>query len=412
MRTWLTYLSASLLGLATAWFFGESPEAFETLSSVNTFLLNLGLCLTLLSLPFTFTSGIAALGREKKGRKVLRTCLAWSFLAAFLLAFLGALAAWLCPMPFPATETSSLSPGTLSGSVGKILSNAFKSLSLFNPLWTAGTTMNFFPPLLVILFLVGLAASGSQEEFRPAFSALTSFAEVMRRVSRNFTIFGFPLAFSSSSVFFLSLGKEGGLSLFAKGLGLASLAALIIVLPLAFAVYTRFKVNPYRVLLRSLPALFLALFSSNRNMSLSIETALSSDSIGNDKNVSSVSAPLMLVLGKGGSAFVSVIAVISVIFSTTGGTLNVTGLLLAALAAASASFLSSAASGAEPALVAVLTLNFLGLELYGAENAIIALLPLIAGLGSLLDCSIAMLGTSAAAFKLGAVYDLDYEDIL
>lgn len=415
MKTWATYLAAVLLGLVTAYLFHASPEALGALTVLNSFLLNLGLCLTLLVMLVTFTAGVASLGREKEGRRVLASSIGWSVLTTFLLAFLAAGLYQLFPSAFPATSTSSLAPDALSSSVSRVVTNTLSSLSLVNPVWTVGTTSSFFAPALLLCLVTGLAAVPVNERIRPAYTALCSFSEVMHRIGFTFTVFGFVLVYSASSVLFLEASQENlPLSFpgYAAVLAAGTAVALFAVLPLLFAVFTHFRQNPYKVLFRAMPALLLSLFTSNRNISMMLEESLSRDSLGIHRRVSSTAVPLLMIIGRGGTAFVSAFTVLALIHATTGSIPGPLLLGLVALAAAIASFFSSAATGAEPAVITVLTLNMLSIELYGAENALIALLPLVAGLGLLLDSAIAMLGTSAAACKLGAVYELDDEDIL
>ena len=415
MRTWASYLSAALMGLAAAYLFSGSAGMLEVMEAACSFLINLGLCLSLLVLPFTFTAGIASLGRYNEGRKVFSSCLLWTIVTSLALSLLSAPVFYFLPVSFPVTGTSSLAPGTLDATVTRMLSNAGSALSMRNPVWTACTTLGFLPPLLLVLLAVGIAAVPKSDVIRPAYTVLNSLSEVMHRVSRTYAVFGFILVFFSSSVFFLGLSTDGTLLTnlwFTSVLSLSAFAALIVVLPLLFALFTGFRRNPYKILLRSLPALLSGLFSSNSAAAIAVEEALCRNSIGTQKKVSSVSVPFLTVIGKGGTAFISSLAVLSIISATTGSMLDTTSLLLVSLASFASSFLSTAAAGAEPALVTVLVLRILGVELYGAENALVALLPFITGLGLLLDSYITMLGTVLAAHRLGAVYELGYEDIL
>ena len=76
------------------------------------------------------------------------------------------------------------------------------------------------------------------------------------------------------------------------------------------------------------------------------------------------------------------------------------------------SFISSTSLGTETALITVLTLNILGINLYGAENAIVAFMPLLSGIGSLIDTAIAMLGASVVSSAAGTDIEVPYRDTI
>ena len=130
------------------------------------------------------------------------------------------------------------------------------------------------------------------------------------------------------------------------------------------------------------------------------------------KRISSVSIPLLSVIGKGGSAFVSAIAMISLFEATTGTMPKLSVMLIAAAAAALVSLISSSAIGTEAIFIIVLSLRILGINLYGAENAVLALLPLIGGIGAMIDALIATLGSNIAAVFVDTDIDVPYKDTL
>ena len=56
--------------------------------------------------------------------------------------------------------------------------------------------------------------------------------------------------------------------------------------------------------------------------------------------------------------------------------------------------------------------NILGINLYGAENAIVAFMPLLSGIGSLIDTAIAMLGASVVSSAAGTDIEVPYRDTI
>ena len=191
-----------------------------------------------------------------------------------------------------------------------------------------------------------------------------------------------------------------------------SAIAVLILLPLLFAAFTGFKKNPYKALYRSLPAAIAGLSAMNGVSIIPIEEGISRYSLGVQKRISSVSIPLLSVIGKGGSAFVSAIAMISLFEATTGTMPELSVMLIAAAAAALVSLISSAAIGTEAIFIIVLSLRILGINLYGAENAVLALLPLIGGIGAMIDALIATLGSNIAAVFVDTDIDVPYKDTL
>ena len=87
-------------------------------------------------------------------------------------------------------------------------------------------------------------------------------------------------------------------------------------------------------------------------------------------------------------------------------------MLIAAAAAALVSLISSSAIGTEAIFIIVLSLRILGINLYGAENAVLALLPLIGGIGAMIDALIATLGSNIAAVFVDTDIDVPYKDTL
>ena len=80
--------------------------------------------------------------------------------------------------------------------------------------------------------------------------------------------------------------------------------------------------------------------------------------------------------------------------------------------AAIASFASSASSGMESAIITVLVLRMLGINLYGAENAVIAFIPLLSGIGTLLDSLVASYANSVVAASLETDVEIPYRDTI
>ncbi len=127
----------------------------------------------------------------------------------------------------------------------------------------------------------------------------------MFRLTRSFAIVGHLFVFFSASYWFSHLQQEG--TIFVAGRFLLMLlsstfAVLVLVLPLLFAIATRFKVNPYQVLYRMLAPSLAALFTGSIFFSTPISIPLSRHNLGCQKRVSATAFPLYTLIGRGGGS--------------------------------------------------------------------------------------------------------------
>ena len=415
MKTWITYITALLMGLATALIFGDSHAALSVLSGLSSFMVNLGVCIAIPVIAITFSSGIASLRKDRKGGKCVSANILWAIATTIILSLIAAAVSAFFPTSFPVTSTAGNPQEMLSSHVSYIFSNGYSALYPRNAFLTLASSTYFIVPVLIVSWILGLALKPSSDIIRPAYTTMNSFSEVMYRISRTCAVYGFFLVFASSSYSFLSLYQEKTIQAaprFAIMLCIGALVSMLIVIPLLFAVFTGFKKNPYKALYRSLPAAIAGLSAMNGVSIIPIEEGISRYSLGVQKRISSVSIPLLSVIGKGGSAFVSAIAMISLFEATTGTMPKLSVMLIAAAAAALVSLISSSAIGTEAIFIIVLSLRILGINLYGAENAVLALLPLIGGIGAMIDALIATLGSNIAAVFVDTDIDVPYKDTL
>ena len=296
-----------------------------------------------------------------------------------------------------------------------MLSSSLSAVYPRNAFLTLASATYFIVPAIIVSWVFGLALRPSSDIIRPAYTAMNSFSEVMYRISRTCSVYGFILVCVSSAYSFMSLYSEKTIQAaprFALLLCGGSAIAVLILLPLLFAAFTGFKKNPYKILYRSIPSAISAFASCNSVSILTIEESVARYSLGVQKRISSVSVPFLSIIGKGGSAFVSAIAMISLYQATTGNTASLSVMLITTAVSALISFISSLAVGTEVIFITVLTLRMLGINLYGAENAIIAFIPLISGIGAMLDAFIATMGSNVAASFVDTDIDVPYKDTL
>ena len=415
MKTWITYIAALLMGLATALIFGDDPSALSVLSAASSFIVNLGVCIAIPVIAMTFASGTASLGKDRKGCRAAAASVLWTVATTIALSLAAVAVSAAIPTPFPVTSTAGNPQGMLSSHVSYMLSSSLSAVYPRNAFLSLASATYFIVPAIIVSWVFGLALRPSSDIIRPAYTAMNSFSEVMYRISRTCSVYGFILVCVSSAYSFMSLYSEKTIQAaprFALLLCGGSAIAVLILLPLLFAAFTGFKKNPYKALYRSLPAAIAGLSAMKGVSIIPIEEGISRYSLGVQKRISSVSIPLLSVIGKGGSAFVSAIAMISLFEATTGTMPELSVMLIAAAAAALVSLISSAAIGTEAIFIIVLSLRILGINLYGAENAVLALLPLIGGIGAMIDALIATLGSNIAAVFVDTDIDVPYKDTL
>lgn len=415
MKTWITYIAALLMGLATALLIEDSAEALNIASTVSSFMINLCICIAVPVIFITFSSGIASLGRDKLGKRAFLATVLWAIVTTLVMALIGALLSLALPVSFPITSSAGNPQGILTNHVSYLISNGLNLLYPRNALWSVISATNFILPVIIVAWIFGLALHPSSDIIRPAYTTMNSFSEVMYRISRTCAVYGFFLVYVTSTYSFMALYQEKTIFVaprFFAMLLIGTASIILIIIPFLYALFTGFKKNPYRILFRSLSVAIAAFASNNIISIIPMAEGTSRQNIGVQKRVASVSIPLLAVIGKGGSAFISTASLISLFIATTGTIPSLSVMLIAAAAIAAVSFISSIAVGTESIFITVAALGFLGINLYGAENAMIALLPLIGGLGVMIDSLIVTIGSNVAANFIDTEMEVPYKDTL
>ena len=415
MKTWITYLAALFMGLATAMLFGSFPQTAGILSSVSSYLISLGVFIAIPVVFITFASGTASLMKDRMGARTAGMTAIWAAVSTIILSIAAAAVFMLLPENFPVTSTAGSAPGTLSSHVSYMISSAESSLYPMNAFWSLSTATRFILPVIIISWILGLSLKPSADIIRPAYTVMNSFSEVMYRVSRTYSVYGFFIVFVASASLFTDIYQEKTLFAapeYAILLSAAAAAAVLGVLPLLFAVFTGFRKNPYRVLCRAIAPMLMGLSSSSLIAAIPLSESVSRNSLGVQKRASSVTVPLLSVIGKGGSAFISVLVLLPLYQATTGTIPSLAVIAATAGAAALISFISSASAGTEIVLITVLSLEMLGINLYGAENAVIALIPVLGGLGTMIDALVTAYGSCIAASAMETDIEVPYRDTI
>jgi len=414
MKTWITYLAATALALATTLLMGQSPLFVTIMSSVTVLFEQVGLCILFLLICFGFTSGIASIRKDNNLKKVCGTTIVWAVVSTFALVLLSVAVFTILPSKFPATSTTGNDSSFITSyPLSKF--NGFQNLFPTNPLIILSFIQNFLLPLLLVTFVIGYFLKPDVEVIRPAYVVMNSFSELMFRLSRAFTSVSYFFVFFAAGYFFSNIYGEGSIFVavrFLLMLCLGCLATILIVIPLLFSLFTGFKTNPYQLIYRSIASLAVGLFTGNILLSTVLNEPISRHNLGCQKRIGATTIPFYALIGRGGSAMIATLCTLGLLYSATGNVPESKIMLLIALSCSLMSFCSSIGIGEEVFLICVLSLRALHINVYGSEVSLLGLLPLLNGMGVMIDNLLAGMGSCYTSETLKVRINTSYQDIL
>lgn len=414
MKTWITYLAALFMGLATTLLFGDSAvinSVFYNLSSIS---LNIGILLFLPMIVICLSSGLASLRKDGLTASITAGSILWVIVTAIILPVAAVLIQSVFPVVFPVSSSAG-GQGIASSFITSVFSSGAASLMTGNVYYTLATTSTFILPVVIISWILGYALKPNADVIKPAYAVMNSFSEVLHRISRAYTVFGYILVYCTSTYFFTNLYQEKTVlaaPLFALTYILIVLGLILVVLPLLFLIATKGKVNPYKVIFRSIAPAVAGLTSTNILFTAPIMISSARHNLGTQKRIASTAIPFFTIFSKAGSSTLAALSAVSLIYAVTGTLPTVSQSVIIALAAGAAGLTASLATGFETIFIILCTFRLTGISLYGAEAALIALLPFIGGLGTLLDTEVAMLGTAVCSNMAKTNINPPYKDIL
>jgi Na+/H+-dicarboxylate symporter len=403
------------MGLAATLLFGDSETFRQAMYTITAFLVQVGGFVLIPLVFFGFSSGIASLRKDAEGGCLAWTTAVWSILSTLLLAFFGVLVFRLVPVHFPASSTAGSDASFIDSIASQSLTNLFQSLMPISPFYSLSSAERFLLPVIIISLVLGYFLKPNVEVIRPAYVTMNSFSETMFRIARAYATAGHLFVFFVAAYWFSRLQQEGTVFVSATLILTLAVSTVVVVLgllPLLFGLLTRFKVNPYRLVYRMLSPAIAALFSGNLFFSGPMTISLSRHNTGCQKRVSATAVPLYTIVGRGGSAMVGSACVVSLLLAATGTMPSAKVLLWIALSTATVSYASSLHLGYEVFFIAVIALKLLKIDLYGAEMTLVGLMPLLNGIGALIDSFVAALGTAFTCQTMGTRIDSAYLDII
>ena len=412
MKTWSTYTVAFILGLATCLLFNPMAGVLDIFKEITSYLLSLSVFIFSPLVLFSFTSGIASLGKDKLGGRFSDRFVTWTLLTSILLPLFAGICFLIFPVTFPVTSSAGSEGNIASSTLSYAVSEAMAAIIPENPTYTMLFSSTFPLPLILICWAFGLALRPKSDIVRPAYAVMNSFSEVMMKLSKMAMLFGFLTVYFSSSVFFMTLYQDGSVLVsvaFSLMITITALILLFLIIPLIFLLVTFGKSNPWKNIRLSYSALVHALFSGNVLASAHVMIMTERCNLGVQKRIATTSTPFFLIFSHGGSAAIATITTLSLIYAFSG-VINFPVVMAIALIAIPVSFTSSIAVSFETVTIGYLATQLLNINLYGAESAIFAILPFVNGLGSMLDTALCTLGAKAIAIKCRTSLEVPKKD--
>ncbi|MDC7244739.1 MAG: cation:dicarboxylase symporter family transporter [Sphaerochaetaceae bacterium] len=397
MKAWIIYIGATLFGFAASTLLGAWQPYISFIGFMVPIVKDLTLFFLFPLVFILFTAESASLRRHKDTSHLYLSTIFWSLATTLLLT----LAAMGLAVALPKIIQFSFPVSTEAlPAVERVSFNQIRDLLFSDNAFTQFTrSTSSLLPILVVAAVAGYALKPDYEALRPAYVVTNSFAEVAMRLSRIITIslsipvFFISAAFTTETALIDAVYASMPLTLSFLGL---SLIAVIILLPLIYAVFTGFrKGNPYRLLFGALASLITSfLFMSTLESTISM-IALGEHNNNVKKRISGTAFPLYTIIGKGGSSMIATFTLIIVLQTAQMMEFNLMTLVVIVLFSSLVSLLSSFVPRFE--VVFIMMFTFYGLTgtfLQETLSPVIILLPLIQAFAALVDTGIAILGAS------------------
>lgn len=414
MKSWITYLTSLFLALATALLLGDTTWILPLLYGLSDVAVNVGSLMALVMVALSTSSAVASLRKDRMGGQVVSSSILWALFTAILLPLFAALVAAAFPVAFPVSTTAGT--GSVSDTyLQSVFSGSWSLVASGNLAYYLTAAGDSLLPVIILALVLGVALKPSSDIIKPAYITINSLSEVCYRIARGLSNFGYILVYFTSALFFTYIYQEKTFfvdAAFSTMLVVTPIILSFVLLPVIFEAFTRGKKNPYKILYRNTASQLTALTSGSYIASMPYIMAGERINDGVQKRIASTTSPLYYIIGHGGSAAVATFSLIAVIANVTGAPVQLSVCVAIALAATVCSFASSLSNGFEVMFITIAILRLLNIELYSAEVTMLGILPLLSGLGAIMDSQIAILGANMTASKAGVDITPSYKDIL
>ncbi len=414
MKKWIFNLLSVLVGLTVAFFLLGSPALEKLFIYISSLLVNLVPFIFYGMLFFLSTAGVASLNLQKLTYKTLFYTLVWACVTLILLILSSGFFSSLMPL---------IDVDSFINANKALLADTSIQSSAFNKILLAFSGQNFQPfffsfgllmPIVGISFLLGYGITPTKEVLRPAYSVINSFSEVSLKLLHLISLLmNIGLSFVTG-VFIVILLRISSLSIITSFLiyfALATIIVIFLIFPLLIVIFTKER-HPYFLLSGLLSPMFHAFFSGTSTYALPVVLQHNRSNLGIAKRINSLSIPVLSLIGRGGSAFVSSFVLITMLSSRMGDTTLISMTLKILLSCGVISIVSYAFPGFEVLCITLGTIAFLGLDIYQEATFLFILIlhPLLQGVAALIDTLICGVGAAACGYRVHAYIPVTKKD--
>ncbi len=406
MKKWILNLLSILVGLTVAFFLLGSPALEQLFIYISSLLVNLVPYILYGMIFFISTAGIASLNLQKLTYKTLFYTLLWASITLLLLILSSGFFSSLMPL----VDVDSFIKANLQIIDGNsVLSRPYDSILLafsgnnFKPFFFS---FGLLMPIVGMSFLLGYGITPTKEVLRPAYSVINSFSEVSLKLLHLIShLMNIGLSFITG-VFIVTLLRISSFSIITSFLiyfFLATVIVIFLIFPLLIVIFTKER-HPYFLLSGLLSPLFHAFFSGTSTYALPVVLQHNRANLGIAKRINALSIPVLSLIGRGGSAFVSSFVLITMLSSRMGDTTLVSMTLKILISCGVFSMVSYAFPGLEVLSITLGTIAVLGLDIYQESTFFFILLlhPLLQGVAAVIDTLICGVGAAASGYRVHA----------
>ena len=388
MRYRLMYLLSFVLSAVTIYNFSDNTKVMAIFGILSRYFIIFGVVMSFFFIFLTNTGAVAALRRSKQYASTIGKSFLWTFFSAILCLALVYLANY-----FVSTSSFEINNSSL------IYERQYSVLTGENRFVLSGFQQLTFLGLLAFItfsFLFGYYLKPDLRIIRPAYTVMNSIAEVgFRFMGTVCNIYIVLLFFISGNFFAQALHSNILKNCFPLLRDLSILTAIIVfaVLPLLYAIFTRFKENPIPVMWSALITSIISVFTKNIYFTIPVMEVIHRRENNSMKKTVVTSGNILFLFNRLGCMVIAYLTILSLLRDAE---LSLTVQLLVPVVCLIASLICGIYPGTEVLfIVSVITVLF-GEDIDSGMLSLVGVLtPLLNAFGLFIDTFAVNLGTNA-----------------
>jgi Na+/H+-dicarboxylate symporter len=389
MKRWVLNVLAVLIGGTAGLFLIPENFLYQLFEQVAILALSLVPFIVYIMLLPIISAGVASLNLQRLSRRILLNAAGWILLISAAAALTAGFLASLIPViPFSEVTAAGTQSQMVVSQAEQVQAHITGLLEQ-RDITLLYRSFGLLLPLIIVAAVLGYGITPTREVLRPAYSVINSFSEAMYSLLPGLGhLLNVGLAFFSGLflVRILNISGWGSITSFLIYLGVTVLVFILLVIPLAAALFAREK-HPYRLISALISPMILSFFSTSSLFALPATIQHTRVNLGTAKRVSSTTIPLFALLGRSGSLLISIFTLISFHVSVIGGPPALTTILMIAVTAAALSLCSYAFPGFEVLMITAGSAAVLDLASLHEGHIMILLIlyPIIQGSAAMID---------------------------